>query len=229
MQRFFDFFMSLLALLLLSPLLIPLSIILLFSGEGEVFFRQNRVGKNGKVFGLFKFATMLKNSPNIGTGNITIKNDNRVLPLGVFLRKSKINELPQLVNILLGDMSIIGPRPLTQDIFENYPLVSQKVITSIRPGLSGISSIIFRGEENMLHQQADARKFYNEVILPYKGLLESWYISHQGLLDYFKLIGLTIWVVLFPTSKVVWSIYPSLPKPPIELQKYLVAKQIYQN
>ena len=117
MERFFDIFFSGLALLVLSPLFIILILILRFSGEGEIFFLQERIGKDNKPFMLFKFATMLKNSPHIGTGTITVKNDPRVLPIGKFLRKSKINELPQLINIFKGDMSSIGPRPLTLKAF----------------------------------------------------------------------------------------------------------------
>jgi len=102
MQRFIDIAFSLIALLILSPLLIPLVCILRLSGEGEIFYKQNRVGINGKCFGLLKFATMLKNSPNLYTGNLTVKNDPRILPLGNFLRQTKINELPQLLNRFLG-------------------------------------------------------------------------------------------------------------------------------
>ena len=120
MQRIFDIVFTSLALLVLSPLMISLVIILRFSGEGEIFYKQNRIGIKGKSFGLLKFATMLKNSPNLGTGNMTVKNDPRILPLGNFLRKTKINELPQLLNIFLGNMSIIGSRPLTQDYFDIY-------------------------------------------------------------------------------------------------------------
>ena len=109
MERFFDIFFSGLALLVLSPLLVPIVLILRFSGEGEIFFLQERIGKGGQVFKLFKFATMLKDSPNIGTGTVTMKGDPRVLPVGKFLRKTKINELPQLLNIFFGDTSVIGP------------------------------------------------------------------------------------------------------------------------
>ena len=110
MERFFDVIFSGLALLVLSPLLVPIVLILMFSGEGEIFFFQERIGKDGKVFKLFKFATMLKDSPNIGTGTVTMKGDPRILPVGKFLRKTKINELPQLLNIFFGDMSVIGPQ-----------------------------------------------------------------------------------------------------------------------
>ena len=222
MQRFFDVIFTSLALLVLSPLMIPLVIILRFSGEGEIFYKQNRVGVNGKSFGLLKFATMLKNSPNLGTGNMTVKNDPRILPLGNFLRKTKINELPQLLNIFLGDMSIIGPRPLTQDHFDSYIPSVQQVIASVQPGLSGIGSIVFRSEEEMLHQHADAKLFYKECISLYKGSLEAWYVENKSLLTYFTLIVLTIWVVISSKSKAVWKIFPSLPKPPVALEKYFL-------
>ena len=107
------------------PLLAPIVIILRCSGEGEVFFLQDRIGKDGKKFKLFKFATMLKNSPNIGTHTVTMKSDPRVLPVGKVLRRTKINELPQLFNILIGNMSIIGPRPLTAQTFSSYRAKTQ--------------------------------------------------------------------------------------------------------
>ena len=131
MERFFDIFFSGLALLFLSPLLVPIFIILKFSGEGEVFFLQERIGKGGDVFKLFKFATMLKDSPNIGTGTVTMKGDPRVLPVGKFLRKTKINELPQLLNIFFGDMSVIGPRPLTPKTFIPFLVNCLRVMPTI--------------------------------------------------------------------------------------------------
>ena len=136
MERFFDIVFSGLALLMLSPLLVPIVLILKFSGEGEVFFLQKRIGKGGRVFKLFKFATMLKDSPNIGTGTVTMKGDPRILPVGKFLRKTKINELPQLLNIFFGDMSVIGPRPLTVQTFGCYSESTQDVVKQVRPGLS---------------------------------------------------------------------------------------------
>ena len=120
MIRFFDILLSAISLLLLFPLFLTIVILLRSTGEGEIFFLQERIGKDGKKFELFKFATMLKNSPNIGTGTVTMKNDPRVLPIGRFLRKTKINELPQLLNIFFGDMSVIGPSPLTSQAFESY-------------------------------------------------------------------------------------------------------------
>lgn len=217
MQRFMDLVFSGLALVLLSPLLVPIAIALRLSGEGEVFYVQQRIGLGGKPFGLYKFATMLKDSPSIGTGTVTVKNDPRVLPLGRFLRKTKINELPQLLNIFKGDMSIIGPRPQTQRCFDAFPLVSQAEIVKVRPGLSGIGSIVFRDEEELMHASAEPEKFYDDVIMPYKGKLEEWYVANQGLRTYLLSIVATAWVVMFPSSEMVWRAFPGLPKPPAEL------------
>jgi lipopolysaccharide/colanic/teichoic acid biosynthesis glycosyltransferase len=216
-QRLLDLVLSGLALLVLSPVLVPIVIALRLSGEGEVFFIQPRVGRGGRTFGLYKFATMLKNSPNMGTGTITLRNDPRVLPIGRFLRKTKINELPQLLNILRGDMSIVGPRPQTQRCFAAFSPAAQAAILQVRPGLSGIGSIIFRGEEELLHGHADPVRFYDEVIAPYKGALEEWYVANQGLRTYVLGILLTIWVVLVPRSLLTWSAFKTLPPPPAEL------------
>ena len=133
MIRIFDIVLSLAALIILCPLLLPMALILRFTGEGEVFYIQERIGANEQPFGLFKFATMLKNSPQIGTGTITVRNDPRVLPVGRILRKTKINELPQLFNVLIGDMSVIGPRPLTQNHFIHYAPEMRKTIGSVGP------------------------------------------------------------------------------------------------
>ncbi len=221
MQRFFDILFSGLALLVLSPLLIPIVIILKFTGEGEIFFTQQRVGKNGEMFGLLKFATMLKNSPNIGTGTITTKNDSRVLPFGKFLRKTKINELPQLINIFLGDMSIIGPRPQDIRCFIVFDKEDQENIKKVKPGLSGVGSIVFRDEESLLNvQDMKQREYiYDYIISPYKGKCESWYEKYQDIGLYFKLIWLTILAVIKPDKIIRFDkIYDNFPKMPKELE-----------
>ena len=221
MQRFFDIIFSGLALIFLSPLLLPLIAILRSTGEGEVFFLQSRVGVGGRYFALYKFATMLKNSPNIGTGTVTLHKDPRILPLGGWLRRTKINELPQLINIFKGDMSVIGPRPQTQRCFDAFPVLSQKEIVKVRPGLSGVGSIIFRNEEEMMHVNNDPDKFYDGVVMPYKGSLEQWYVANQNIGSYFILIWLTIWVVLFSSSSLVWRMLKDIPQPPQELEKWM--------
>ena len=221
MERFFDIFLSAVSLLLLSPLLLPLIVALRFTGEGEIFFLQERIGRHGKKFKLFKFATMLKNSPNIGTGTVTMKGDPRVLPLGIFLRKTKINELPQLLNIFFGDMSVIGPRPLTIQTYGAYSERTQDLIKQVRPGLSGIGSIIFRGEEEIMHGENASVDFYANVIAPYKGALEEWFVLNKSLYIYFVAIFVTLWAVLIPNTKIAWIVFKNLPKPSNELQKVL--------
>jgi lipopolysaccharide/colanic/teichoic acid biosynthesis glycosyltransferase len=221
MQRLLDILFSSLALIVLSPLLLPIVLILKFSGEGEVFFLQERVGKAGKPFNLYKFATMLKNSPSVGTGTVTMKNDPRILPVGHFLRKTKINELPQLLNIFFGDMSVVGPRPQTKTCFEAFPLELQQEIVSVKPGLSGVGPIVFRGEEEILAGQDGSLEFYDKVIAPYKGMVEAWYVRNRSIYVYFKVIVITLWVVLFPTSTIVWRVFESLPEPPEELKASL--------
>lgn len=218
MQRFLDIFFSGLALLVLAPLLLPIALMLRLTGEGEIFFLQERVGKDGKPFKLYKFATMLKNSPSIGTGTVTVKNDPRVLPLGRFLRKTKINELPQLLNILLGSMSVVGPRPQARKNFDAFPENLQHQIVRVKPGLSGVGPIIFRGEEDILAGHVGNVDFYDSVIAPYKGAVEAWYVNNQSLYTYFAVIFVTIWVVLFPSSRIAWHVFKELPLPPEELK-----------
>src|ERR1700712_2110207 len=176
-KRLIDILLATTALILLSPILIPSIIILLFTGEHEVFYFQKRVGYKNKLFQIWKFATMQKNSPNIGTGEITLRNDPRVTKFGKILRMTKINELPQIINVFKGDMSIVGPRPLMEVSFKLYNPEVQKVIYNSKPGITGIGSIMFRDEEKILSDAADPKAMY-AAIYPYKGALEMWYQQH---------------------------------------------------
>ena len=217
MQRLLDIFFAGIAIVVLSPILAPIACVLRITGEGEVFYKQARVGKNGSSFGLIKFATMLKDSPNIGSGEITIKNDSRVLPLGKFLRKSKINELPQLWNIFIGDMSIVGPRPMVPNTYARYPIDAQKILNTVRPGLTGIGSIIFRDEERLLDGREDPVGFYIENITPHKSDLELWFVENNTLWLYIKIIFVTAWVVVFPSSAIVDKAFDGIPSLPASL------------
>lgn len=213
MKRILDVVLSLFGLLLISPVMLPVMVLLRLTGEGKVFYIQQRVGKGGKHFGLFKFATMLENSPNMIGGDITMSNDPRVLPVGRLLRKTKINELPQLLNVFLGDMSVVGPRPLTPKTFLYYPERVQKELVDLKPGLTGIGSIIFRDEENVLARSSKTHlDCYTEDIAPYKGELEMWYKNKQSFFLDIALIALTIWVVMFPASVLPFKIFDDLPK-----------------
>jgi lipopolysaccharide/colanic/teichoic acid biosynthesis glycosyltransferase len=221
MQRIFDIILSALAMIILSPLLAPIAILLRMTGEGEIFYLQDRIGKGAKTFKLYKFATMLKNSPSLGAGTITVKNDPRILPTGKFLRKTKINELPQLLNIFFGDMSVIGPRPLTKQAFGAYSVNTQEIIRQVRPGLSGVGSIIFRGEEDILAGANGSLDFYQNSIAPYKGDLEIWFVNNYSLQNYFRAIIVTFVVVFIPKSQVAWKVFKGLPVPPDELKNAL--------
>ena len=198
MLRIFDIFFSTLALIVLTPVLLPFCLVLRLTGEGEIFYLQDRIGQHGKTFSLFKFATMLKNSPKMGTGGITLTDDPRVLPVGRFLRKTKINELPQIINILIGDMSIVDPRPLMEKQFSMYSNEAQALISSVRPGLTGVGSLIFRDEERFFDGHSNADEIYQTKISPAKQVLELWYIENRGLRLYFVLIIMTAISVLLP-------------------------------
>ncbi len=219
MIRFFDIFFSALALLLLLPLFIPIALILKFTGEHHIFYYQKRVGQGGKTFNLIKFATMLQDSPNMKNAYITTKDDPRVLPVGRFLRKTKINELPQIINILKGDISVVGPRPQVREHLDLYPEDKIDTVLSLKPGLTGIASIFFRDEESMIsNSDLDPKEFYKKFIATYKAELEIWYKEHRSLYTYFMLIALTAWVIVFPTSTLYRTIFKDLPTPPKELE-----------
>lgn len=214
LKRFIDLNVSLMSLIILLPIFIPIILILRFTGEGEIFYLQERVGKNRKIFSVYKFATMLKDSESIGTGIYTAKNDPRILPFGNFLRKTKINELPQIINILFGHISLVGPRPLIEKTFMLYKTNDQEKISSVKPGLTGIGSIIFRNEEELLlnANNSNIETFYEENITPYKAELENWYIANQSIKVDLLIIILTAWVIFFKNSKLPWKIFNDLPK-----------------
>ena len=215
MPRIIDVLLSLLALLVLLPFFIPIIVILLLTGEHKVFYLQTRVGYKNKDFKIIKFATMLSNSANMGSGSLTLKNDPRVLPFGSFLRKTKINELPQILNIIIGDLSIVGPRPQMQVDFEKYSGDVQGKIYNVRPGLTGIGSIIFRDEESLISLAAENENphdFYKRVIAPYKGELEIWYHSHRSLFLDFQLIFMTAWAIVSPETRLYEKWFKDLPK-----------------
>jgi lipopolysaccharide/colanic/teichoic acid biosynthesis glycosyltransferase len=221
MERFFDILFASIALIILAPLLVLVALVLRFTGEGEIFYCQERVGQNRKLFKLYKFATMVKASPTIGTGTITVKNDPRVLPFGRILRKTKINELPQLINILLGSMSIVGPRPQAPRNFEDFPIDAQRKIVLVRPGLSGLGSILFRCEEEILDLRNDNLGFYKNVISNYKGAIEVWYIDNRSLGRYFMVIFITMCALISSSSSLVWQVFKGIPVPPDELKDAL--------
>ena len=229
-KRIFDITISLISLLIIMPICLPIILILKFTGEGEIFYLQKRIGLNNNYFNIIKFATMLKNSPNMGNGTITIVNDPRVTKFGNILRKSKINELPQIINILKGDMSFIGPRPLPLSDFLDYSSDLQKLIYQIKPGLTGIGSVIFRDEEKYFNSRnLTAKDINKKYISPYKGSLELWYQSNITFSTDMTILFLTFWTVIKSDSHLAYKIFKSLPEKPKELSDVWIEDSQHQS
>ena len=209
------------ALLCLLPCFIPIIILLRFTGEGEVFYRQTRMGIQQNTFGILKFATMLKDSLNIGSKTVTTRNDPRITPMGKWLRMTKINELPQLWNVFVGDMSFVGPRPLLVKSFLKYAEDVQAIITQNKPGITGLGSIVFRDEEKLTSHVkklgGEPLGYYRFYIYPYKGELEVYYHKHKGLWTDLKILLLTAWKIVFKHSQIEYLFFSDLPKKPISL------------
>ena len=212
-KRFFDILFSLIGILFLLPIFLPVSLILLFTGEHYIIYFQKRMGYKNKEFKIWKFVTMIKNSSNIGTGLYTTRNDPRVLPFGKFLRITKINELPQFFNVLFGQMSLVGPRPLVKKTFDPYPNYVKRKIYDIKPGLSGVGSIIFRDEEKLLtNSTIPIEEYYKKEISPYKGELELWYQNNVTFYTDIMIVLITLFSVIFPKNKIIFKVFKNLPR-----------------
>ena len=211
-KRLMDIVFSLVAIIILLPFMLPIILILRFTGEGYVFYYQKRLGYKNKYFDIIKFATMLKNSPNMGTGSITLRNDPRLLPLGKFLRKTKINELPQILNVLKGDMTLVGPRPLVDRTFNAYPEDIRFKVYDSKPGITGVGSVCFRDEESLIsNAKMPPHEYYEKYVSPYKGALEMWYNKRKSLWVDFQLLFLTAWVIIFSESDLMNKLFKDLP------------------
>ena len=222
MIRFFDIILSVFGILIVAPLLAIVSFILLLAGH-KIFFTQIRVGKYNKHFKVIKFTTMDENAEKIDFKNISFKNDSRYFFFGKILNKTKINELPQLFNILWGDMCFIGPRPLVPETFYiYYTKEAQDHILNVKPGLSGISSIVFRNEDKIRAKTLLCNEdFARQFLFPFKSKVEMWFVKNQSIANYFILIVLTILSILFPNNQLYKKIFKTLPLPPKTLQVLL--------
>ena len=171
-KRILDIILSSMGLLFIFPIIIVIVLILKLTGEGEIFYLQERMGYNKKPFYIYKFATMLKNSHNIGNKTVTVRNDPRITKFGRILRITKINELPQILNVLKGDMSLVGPRPLLISSFYKYTPEVQELIYRNKPGITGIGSLIFRDEELLVtaYKKLDKNPldYYRLYIYPFQ-------------------------------------------------------------
>lgn len=187
-KRLFDVVVAGTALLVVSPLLVLVAIAEKLTGQ-DVFFRQARAGHGGESFEVFKFTTMPKGSEKLGM--LAAADDKRPTRLGRLLRKTKINEIPQLINVVLGDMSLVGPRPLFREQVANYDEEVQRAIATLRPGVTGLGSLFFSAEDALLAGVEDKDRFYDEVVLPQKGRLELYYAENRSFLFDLEIIWLT--------------------------------------
>lgn len=193
LKRLFDIIFSLFGLIILLPIFLIIAIAIKIDSNGPVFFKQTRVGKNGKEFKILKFRTMIADAEKKGM-QITVSGDNRITRVGRFLRKYKLDELPQLVNVLLGDMSFVGPRPEVPKYVALYNEY-QKNVLKVKPGITDLASIEYRNENDLLAQSNDPEKVYIEEIMPKKLELNLEYIRNFSVINDIKLILKTILVV----------------------------------
>ena len=200
------------ALVITLPLTLPVALILLLTGEHEVIYRQERIGYRNSRFNIYKFVTMKKGSAGKETGSLTLRNDKRVTPFGRILRAMKVNELPQILNVLTGRMSFVGPRPQMDFEFDSYSEEVREIIYNTLPGITGAGSIIFRDEEKQISAaKGDKHEFYKKNIAPYKGELEMWYLNNISFSTDIKLLFITAWVIFYPKSNLIYKIFKGLP------------------
>ena len=199
MIRILDFLFSFLGLILLSPFFLLIALSIKISSSGPVLYKQSRIGLNGVEFNVFKFRSMHQNSDRLGL--ITVGGrDPRVTPIGYYIRKYKLDELPQLINVLIGDMSLVGPRPEVKKYVDLYNHGQSKVLT-IRPGITDWASICYRNENVILGQSSDPEKDYIEKVMPDKLQHNLIYIENYGPVEYFKIIFRTLWHIVVPIAK----------------------------
>ena len=209
-----DTFFAAFLLILLFPLLL-FTVLLLFVLNGQVLYSKPRIGFNLKPFTILKFVTMIPNSHNMTYGTMTIGNDPRITPIGRILRKFKIDELPQLWNVFIGNMSFVGPRPLDKSEFDCYPQHIKDIIYTVKPGITGVGSIVFRNEDKILSDPTVSPiSLYKQKIAPHKGELELWYLENQSFYVDFMILILTGLAIFVPNNQLIYRVFPSLPVKP---------------
>ena len=194
-KRLFDFFGSLCGLIVLLPFLLLIALCIKFDSKGPVFFRQLRVGLNGNLFRIHKFRTMMVNSES--SGSLTVGNDPRITKSGRFLRKSKLDELPQILDVFLGKMSLVGPRPEVKEFIDEYPEKVRKEVLSVRPGITDLASIEMIDENEIIARYDSPRQAYIEIILPIKQKYYVDYVQRQSLWLDIKIIFMTFKKIIF--------------------------------
>ena len=197
MKRLFDLMIGGGALIVAAPIVLIVALLLILRRDGPVLFRQTRVGCHGEPFTLYKFRTMRAASGNIEK-QITVGADARITPMGDVLRKTKLDELPQLWNVVCGEMSLVGPRPETPEFVANYPPQLRDIVLSVRPGITDLASIKYRNESDLLAAAPDPIAYYEEVILPDKLLIAAAYVQKRSILGDVGIIAQTLLVVIRP-------------------------------
>lgn len=208
--RLFDVCLSILALVALSPLLLSVALIIYFTGDGEIIFRQERAGQNGQKFRIYKFATMAKNSAKMGSGLFTEENDARILPFGGWLRQTRINELPQIFNVVKGDMSLVGFRPFVSSTYLEAEKLSKKGAYTMKPGMTSIASILGINYETLLLGIENREDYYFSKILPEKVKIEDWWAENISVRYYTLVIIFTVIAVIYPRWKVPVGVFRGL-------------------
>ena len=199
-KRIFDIGIAILVLVVLLPVLILAAILILITMPGSVLFRQERIGRNGLPFTIYKFRSMKVNQAHT---SVTTSTDSRITPFGLFLRQTKIDELPQLFNILKGEMSIVGPRPDVPGYYDTLK-GDDSIVLSVRPGLTGLDSMFYPREEALLDEQTDPDHYYNTILWPHKVRLNRWYGEHWSFGLDMKIVFNTASLLLF--GKMVFKI-----------------------
>ena len=200
-KRFFDLFFSLVFLILIMPLFFVIAVCIKVDSKGPVFFSQPRVGRGGKIFNIFKFRTMVIGAELLGP-QITASEDNRITRLGKYLRKYKLDELPQLINVCFGNMSFVGPRPEVPKYFNTFPEHIKDIVKSIRPGITDRASIEFYNENEILKNAIDVEAVYINDILPIKFRYYQKYLNDRNSIGDLKIIWDTLRIVFSRISKI---------------------------
>jgi lipopolysaccharide/colanic/teichoic acid biosynthesis glycosyltransferase len=210
LKRLVDVLGSALGLLVLWPLLVGIAIAIRVDSPGPALFRQERIGKGGQPFRIFKFRSMVAGAPQTGPA-ITIRADTRITRVGGFLRRTKLDELPQLINVLLGDMSLVGPRPEVQAFMKLYTPEQRAIILSLRPGMTDYAAILFRDESSLLDGRNDPIKIYQREIMPIKFAYYERYSRDVGLVNDIRIIAATVSLLAFRHVPRAFGIEHELP------------------
>ena len=193
-KRLFDIAISLLLLAVFMPIILMTALAVRLTSAGPLFYMQPRVGLNGQIFHIVKFRTMIVGADKAGP-SVTSVDDVRITSIGRFMRKSKLDELPQLFNVLRGDMSLVGPRPQVPAFVEHFEANLRQEVLSVPPGVTGITALCFRNEESMLANIKDREKYYIDRILPAKLEIDAWYVRNSGVLTDLFLLWSTAWLL----------------------------------